>query len=1227
MIRKVSVIAFALLAAVGLKAQDNVRLSVMGNRAVRFQMAPEGHEWNNSLVFTEKPLRSVSGANGDLRVKTSCFTASYDKAKRIFTVTDEKGKVVVKTKPLRNDELRLVSANDEYLCGLGQFQDGYLNVRGLSRRLTQVNTQISVPFILSNKGYAVLWHNYGLTEFNPSEHTVAMRKAADLRQSVLVDVTSTTGNKRERREVNAFVADINVDKDGDYSIMVDVGQKMARRHEVIVDGVTLRNSQNIWLPPTTSFITHLTKGTHKVEFHGDEHDTPVVGWRYVNDETVFRSPESNVIDFTVFVGDADDAISAYRQLTGGSPMMPLWSLGYIHCRERFNTQSELLENAKTFRDKNIPISMIVQDWQYWGKHGWNAMRFDEERYPNPRAMVDSLHGMDIKLMLSVWSKIDRGSELGKRAAANDYYIHNTDWIDFFNHDAADFYWRNYSERLLKPYGIDAWWQDATEPENDDLLGRKVNGGKDNGNDYRNVYPLFVNRTVYEGLRNDCPDRRPLILTRSAFSGMQRYATATWSGDIGNDWGTLKTQIIGGLGMMASGLPWWTYDAGGFFRPANQYTDKDYQERMLRWIEAAVFLPMMRVHGYMSQTEPWRYGEKTERIFTDNIRLRYKLLPYIYSEAARVTFNGSTLMRPLVMDFADDATALKHDTEFMFGSSILVAPVTMPRVSTWEVYLPKGCDWCDFWTNKVYKGGQTVNVSVTLDHIPVFVKCGSIIPMGDSANGSLSYVKVYPGADASFSLYEDDGNSNDYEKGVYARTPLRWNDAKRKLEFGKTEGKYANHVNRDDVKVEVVEYEEQNMPIIQTMYTADPAPLVYHDTVFLYTTHDEDDATGFKMFDWLLFTSTDMVNWTAHGAVASTKNFAWRNRDNGAWAEQVVERNGKFYMYCPLHGHGIGVLVSDSPYGPFTDPLGKPLVWNTANWYDIDPTVFIDDDGQAYMYWGNPVTYYARLNEDMISLKDSVVQIPHIEDYQEGPWFYKRDNHYYLAFASTCCPEGIGYAMSDKPTGPWQYKGHIMNHTPKTRGNHPGIIDYKGRSYVFGLNYDILRLQTAEHSERRSVSVAEISYNDDGTIKEVPYFKETTLKQTGLFNPYKRVEAETMAWGYGLKLTRNTDKGISVTNVDDGETLTLRGVDFGKKGAKAFFASTATDKTDVTIEIRLDNAHGKLIGTLPVECSGTMNDYRLQSTSIKGARGVHDLVFVFRGKHKTNLLNWDFWEMR
>ncbi|MDO4801512.1 MAG: family 43 glycosylhydrolase, partial [Prevotellaceae bacterium] len=330
--------------------------------------------------------------------------------------------------------------------------------------------------------------------------------------------------------------------------------------------------------------------------------------------------------------------------------------------------------------------------------------------------------------------------------------------------------------------------------------------------------------------------------------------------------------------------------------------------------------------------------------------------------------------------------------------------------------------------------------------------------------------------------------------------------------------------------------------------------------------------------------------------------------------------GKFYMYCPIHGNGIGVLVADSPYGPFKDPLGHALVWQKEHWNDIDPTVFIDDDGQAYMYWGNPDLYHVKLNEDMISYSGDIIKHPHIEDYQEGPWFYKRNGHYYLAFASTCCPEGIGYAMSNNPEGPWEYKGHIMNHTPRTRGNHPGIIDYKGKSYVFGLNYDILRIETPDHHERRSVSYAEMHYNADGTIQEVPYWKDNNNKQVGTFNPYQRVQAETMAWGYGLK-TKVIGNQIIICNVDDGETLMLKGVDFGKK-AKSLFANLQAKK-DCIVEIRLDSKNGTLVGCLNLKAADGFAD---QKCKINGAKGIHDLYFCFKGEGK-DLLDFNYWQMK
>ena len=390
-----------------------------------------------------------------------------------------------------------------------------------------------------------------------------------------------------------------------------------------------------------------------------------------------------------------------------------------------------------------------------------------------------------------------------------------------------------------------------------------------------------------------------------------------------------------------------------------------------------------------------------------------------------------------------------------------------------------------------------------------------------------------------------------------------------------------------------------------------------------------------MYDWLLWSTTDMANWTEHGAVASLKDFSWRSRENGAWAIQTVERNGKYYLYAPLHGHGIGVLVADSPYGPFRDPLGKPLVWDRSNWFDIDPSVYTDEDGQAYMYWGNPHTFYARLNNDMISLKDSVVKLPHIKNYQEGPWFYKRNGKYYLGFASTCCPEGLGYAMSDSPTGPWESKGYIMQPTDRDRGNHPGICDFKGHTYVFGQNYDLMHLQTLTHHERRSVSAAEMTYNADGTIQEVPYWLDLKpLKQLRWLNPYQRVEAETMAWGYGLKSAKmgipNTGvvadmpastgkRNMYIFDLNDGELIKLRGVDFAE-GARRF-SITAAATGSCTVTLRLDSQNGPVIGKAVIKSTGNVENYRSFKAKVKNAKGVHDLYLCFSNCQGDVRLDW------
>lgn len=736
--------------------------------------------------------------------------AIYNKNKKTLSFKDRLGNIVLEEKEggrlLQPDVIKdfnvyrvgqkFISPYDEYIYGTGQFQDGHLNIRGLSRRLTQVNSQISIPFILSSKGYGLLWNNYGLTEFNPADNILSLNRVDKTTQTVTVDATGTSGNRSETRHMNQFSGTLEIPETAKYSLLLDVGQSMARKHNLSINGENIINVNNIWLPPTTSILVELESGKHDILVEGEQNDSPTLYWKKVTDETEFYSPVAQSLDYTVFAGNAEEIIASYRESTGPAPMMPLWALGYIHCRERYNTQDELLENARMFREKEIPLDMIVQDWQYWGKYGWNAMRFDEDRYPDPDQMVSKLHQMNIKLMISVWSKIDKQSDLGQEMNNKGYYIPDTDWIDFFNPEASNYYWENFKEKLL-PYKIDGWWLDATEPENDDLQNRLINNGTLPGELLRNVYPLYVNKSVYNGLRNDDPlERRAFILTRSAFSGIQRYGTATWSGDVGNDWESFRRQITGGLGQMITGIPWWTYDAGGFFRPGDQYSNTDYHELFIRWFQTATFFPILRVHGYMSNTEPWRYGDKVEDIVRKYLDIRYRMLPYIYSESARVSFNGSTLMRPLVMDFSDDKEALEQKHQFMFGPSLLIAPVTQSNKSTWSVYLPNNKNgWINFWNGKVYEGGQYIEEDIDIYKTPLFVKRGSIIPLGPSKEYTSENIdapieiRIYRGADALFSLYEDEGDNYNYEKGMFSTIDLKWEDKSNTLTIGDRKGEF------------------------------------------------------------------------------------------------------------------------------------------------------------------------------------------------------------------------------------------------------------------------------------------------------------------------------------------------------------------------------------------------------------------------------------------------------
>jgi arabinoxylan arabinofuranohydrolase len=416
------------------------------------------------------------------------------------------------------------------------------------------------------------------------------------------------------------------------------------------------------------------------------------------------------------------------------------------------------------------------------------------------------------------------------------------------------------------------------------------------------------------------------------------------------------------------------------------------------------------------------------------------------------------------------------------------------------------------------------------------------------------------------------------------------------------------------------------PIIQTIYTADPAPMVYNDTVYLYTTHDEDGSTWFTMYDWRCFSSTDMVNWTHHGAVLSLNDLSWASTD--AWAGQCIERNGKFYLYIPA-GARVGVAVANNPTGPFTDPLGKPLV--TSGNGDIDPTAFIDEDGQAYLYWGNPNLYYVKLNQDMISYSGSIVQVPlttagfgvrsdtdRPTQYEEGPWFYKRNSIYYIVFAAGPISEHISYTTSSGPTGPWTFGGIVMPTQGGSFTNHPGVCDYKGNSYLFYHNGAL----PGGGGFTRSVCVERFQYNSNGSIPTIN-MTTTGVPQIGNLNPYNTVQAETICWESGVETETCSEGGIDVCNIENGDYIKVKGVDFGT-GASSFEARVASATSGGSIEIRLDSESGTLVGTCSVSGTGGWQTWTTRTCTISGTSGVHDLYFRFTGG-SGSLFNFNWWK--
>ncbi len=581
----------------------------------------------------------------------------------------------------------------ESFYGLGQHQAGVWNYRGEAVDISQDNTNISIPFVLSSNGYGIFWNNTSRSRFN-----------------------------------NRFLSAL-----------------------------------------------------------------------YLSSEV------ADEVDYYFLYGpEFEKIIGGYRELTGAPPLFGKWAYGFWQCKNKYNTQEELLGVAHKYRQLHIPADNIVQDWFWWYTMGEPV--FDKARYPDPPGMVNDLHKNNFHLMISFWPYIRPGTktyeDMNKRGFLVDktkvaaFHPAGMALYDAFNPEARKYYWNLMDQALFK-IGVDAWWLDTTEPETEDretnlLVTNKTYLG--NGARYANAFPLMTTGGVYQGQRSESDKKRVFILSRSAFAGSQRNAAAVWSGDVNSDWIFFKKQIPAGLNYSMSGLPYWTTDIGGFV--SGNPDDPEYRELFIRWFEFGTFNPILRVHGTRStnQNELWSYGPEAQKILVNYDTLRYRLLPYIYSLAWMTTSQGYTPMRGLVMDFRTDTRTATIGDQFMFGPVFLVSPVTDPDVNSRRVYLPKA-KWYDFWSGASVEGPRTIDANAPLERLPLFVRAGSIVPMGPEKEWSNEKpedpieLRVYRGADGDFTLYEDENDGYNYEKGVCATIGFHWDDAKQTLTIGERKGEF------------------------------------------------------------------------------------------------------------------------------------------------------------------------------------------------------------------------------------------------------------------------------------------------------------------------------------------------------------------------------------------------------------------------------------------------------
>jgi len=760
----------------------------------------------------------------------------------------------------------------EALYGLGQYQYGSMNYRGESLSLWQGNKVAVVPFMVSSKGYGILWDNYSHTRFGiphepqpvPADHLYDENGnkgglsgdyfpnmelkgpgVARLDPTVNMDMRykppkGVEGNEYlKMHPLPAGISpealsirwqgEIKTDMAGVYHFFLphDDGTRLWVNDKQIIDAWEYGESNEmgkIQLEANKRYNIRLEW------FNKTWGGKIILKWlppspQYENTFS-FWSGIGDEIDYYFVHGPGmDTVIAGYRELTGQAPMFGKWAYGLWQCKEHYHTQEELLGVASEYRKRGIPLDNIVQDWFYWDPHPWGSHAFDSARYPDPKGMIDNVHSLDLHFMISVWPKFDEGSEnyqaLNKKGYLYDTYDDVPEWnpqayYDAFDPGARQMYWEQLRDSLFVK-GVDAWWLDATEPEiskphTPEAIKQRMDNYLGSGVRYLNAYSLLTTQGVYQGQREETEDKRVFILTRSTFAGQQRHAATTWSGDISASWNVFRKQISAGLNFSISGIPYWTTDIGGFFvNYPDPGENPEYEELFTRWFQYGAFCPIFRVHGTHLPREMWEFGDESYNVQLLYDNLRYRLMPYIYSLAGKTTHQHYTIMRPLVMDFGDDEKVLDIPDQYMFGPAFLVNPVTTYRARQRELYLPrwKG-GWYNFWTGEQWEGENSMVADAPLETLPLFVKAGSIVPMGpflqyaqEKPADSIE-LRIYPGSDGSFALYEDENDGYGYEKGQYANVPIEWDDKERSLVIGTRKGNFPGMLKERTFDLVIVE---------------------------------------------------------------------------------------------------------------------------------------------------------------------------------------------------------------------------------------------------------------------------------------------------------------------------------------------------------------------------------------------------------------------------------------